>query len=141
MKSLTVAAPLFFASILVSMSPLCHAADQGWQWTLTPYLWTSSIDGTVEANGREADVDVGFGDILDNVNFGFLGYAEATKGKFVLGSLAGIYKPLGGRRSGWAARRPAGRGSQFGHDHGRCVWRLPICACLGGIGRHPLHAV
>lgn len=79
MKLLTVAAPVFIASILVSFAPTCQAAEQGWQWTVTPYLWTSSIDGTVEANGREADVDVDFGDILDNVDFGFPAHAEATK--------------------------------------------------------------
>jgi hypothetical protein len=50
------------------------APAQEWQHTLTPYLWMSGMSGKTAIGTAlgpvEADVDVGFGDILKNLKIG-----------------------------------------------------------------------
>ena len=49
-----------------------------WDFTVTPYLWASNLDGTVAMKGLpEKDMDVNFGDILKNLDSGFMGEFEA----------------------------------------------------------------
>lgn len=49
-----------------------------WQFTLTPYLWLTSVDGQLTF-----DVTVKAGDILENVDFGCMGTGEVRKGDAV----------------------------------------------------------
>lgn len=42
----------------------------GWQLSVMPYFWFSGIEGDVKVRGNEADVDVGFDDIWDALDFG-----------------------------------------------------------------------
>lgn len=54
------------------------AAEQdSWQAIAAVYVWALGIDGDVTIRGREAEVDIGFDDILDNAEFGFMGRVEA----------------------------------------------------------------
>jgi len=39
-------------------------------WTITAYLWTQAIDGTVGIGPIEADMDLSFSDLLDALNIG-----------------------------------------------------------------------
>ncbi|MGH9764034.1 MAG: hypothetical protein ACREDR_08335 [Blastocatellia bacterium] len=55
-----------------------------WQFQVTPYLWFAGLKGTIGIRGQTADVDVGFGDILSHLNFGFTGAFEARKRKFII---------------------------------------------------------
>ena len=71
-------------------SPL-NAPDQAqsdpgdkWQFQVTPYLWFAGFKGTIGIRGQTAHVDVGLGDILDHLNFGFTGAFEARKRKFIV---------------------------------------------------------
>ena len=96
---------LFLRSVMVvaiGMSVAAHAADmptkapitpppaiQGWTYTLTPYFWATSLNGSTTVKGRTADVDVGFFDILDHTQFpeGLFQLAalgEARNGRFGL---------------------------------------------------------
>ncbi len=56
------------------IAPSASAAE--WSHTVTPYLWGSGMSGktavgtATPAGPLEADVDVGFGDILSNLKFG-----------------------------------------------------------------------
>jgi hypothetical protein len=43
--------------------------QSGWEFQTALYLWALSLDGDVTVKGRKSDVDVGFGDILDELNF------------------------------------------------------------------------
>ena len=40
-----------------------------WDIQFRPYIWTANLDGTVAIAGQSAPVDVGFDDILDNLDF------------------------------------------------------------------------
>jgi opacity protein-like surface antigen len=65
------------------------APIQGWTYSLTPYFWAISLDGSTTVKGRTSDVDVGFFNILDHTQFpkGLFQLAalgEARFGRFAL---------------------------------------------------------
>ncbi len=84
----------FFSVMVYAVSS--YAADSGattrgdWTYKTAFYLWMANIDGTQTVKGHEADLDVGFGDILDVLEFAAEGHVEAIKnnqwGMFVDGT-------------------------------------------------------
>jgi hypothetical protein len=76
-----LAAALFAAS--------ASAQEQGWDWRVTPYMWGTSIDGTVGLGPLARDVDVEFSDILNVLSGALLMHVEAQKDdSIVFGDLA-----------------------------------------------------
>lgn len=69
-------------SILMVGAPADAVADEGganpfpadWQYELTLYGFASSIDGDAGIRNVDAEVDVGFDDILENLDFGAMGF-------------------------------------------------------------------
>ena len=53
--------------------------NDSWNYSASLYLWAAGIGGTT-ANGD--DVDISFSDILDNLDFGYMGNFGAKKGKW-----------------------------------------------------------
>ncbi|MEG6549302.1 hypothetical protein V6C53_03565 [Desulfocurvibacter africanus] len=77
---LALLAPMFLASPCPAQD---DAADgRGWRFLFAPYLWMTSIDGDVSARGRTADVDVDFGDIWEDLDFGAQVHLEAWRGRW-----------------------------------------------------------
>ena len=66
----------FASSVAAEEKP----AESGWEFSVAPYLWAISMDGSVTVRGLEADVDASFNDLLDEMNFGFMLAYEARKG-------------------------------------------------------------
>ncbi len=58
------------------------AADDGWEYTLSPYAWAASLSGSVGLGPVVSDVDLSFGDILDNLEIGAMLHFEARKGRW-----------------------------------------------------------
>lgn len=58
--------------------PLLYQGKQ-WHYSVTPYAWLSSIDGTVGARGLQASVDASVGDIIDKLNWITQLHMEAQK--------------------------------------------------------------
>jgi hypothetical protein len=57
-----------------------------WTFAAAAYLWGSGIDGQSGVFGLPPqDVELSFGDILKDLDFAFMGLAEARNGPFVLG--------------------------------------------------------
>lgn len=57
------------------------APVQEWTFSIAPYLWGAGISGDVGVFGLQpVDVDVSFGDILDNLRFGGMAVAELHNG-------------------------------------------------------------
>jgi hypothetical protein len=52
------------------------------QFELTPYFWGAGLEGTTGVRNVQADVDVGFDDILDNLDSAFMGTIEWRRGAF-----------------------------------------------------------
>lgn len=82
------------AAVLSALTPVTAfaadvvpPADTGdWTFTAAAYLWGSGISGTSGVFGLPPqEVDVGFSDILKDLNFAFMGLGEARNGRFVLG--------------------------------------------------------
>jgi hypothetical protein len=69
-------------------------AESGWDFHVAPYMWAISMDGDLTVRGKEVDVDVGFSDIGDELNFAFMLEFEARKGRWgLMGNT--IYANLG----------------------------------------------
>jgi len=58
------------AADMPTKAPLAPAPEiPGWTFSLTPYAWALSLNGSLTVKGRSADVNVGFFDILDHTQF------------------------------------------------------------------------
>jgi hypothetical protein len=68
---------LLLGSTLILAAPLANA--QEWDWSLTPYLWATSIEGDAGVGPIQADLSVDFGDILDVMTGAALVHVEAQK--------------------------------------------------------------
>lgn len=87
------------AALAVLAAGPAMAGDDGWQHTVVLYGVGASIDGTTGIGGIEADVDVGFSDLLDNLEFGAMAAYRGERGPWaVLADL--IYMRLEQRKNG-----------------------------------------
>jgi len=77
--------------VLLAAMPL-HAEE--WKHELAPYMWGSAMEGTTGIGDVTADVDVSFGDILDNLEMGFMGMYRGTRDRFSI-SVDTIFMGLG----------------------------------------------
>jgi hypothetical protein len=59
-------------------------ASAPWELSLTPYVWALSMKGDVGVGRTQADVDVSFSDILDNLDIAVMLEVELRKGRFGL---------------------------------------------------------
>jgi hypothetical protein len=75
-------APILGLALLASAPAL--AGDEAWQHTLVLYGVGASIDGTTGIAGIEADVDVGFSDVLDNLEFGAMAAYRGERGPWAV---------------------------------------------------------
>jgi len=57
-------------------------AAGSWEWSVTPYLWASSIGTKVKEDGVViSDNDVAFSDLLSNLDFALAAHAEGRRGR------------------------------------------------------------
>ncbi len=58
-----------------------------WTFTAAPYLWASGLEGKSGLFGLPPqDIDMSFGDVLDNLDMAFMGVGEARNGPFSIGA-------------------------------------------------------
>ncbi len=67
--------------------------DKNWEFEIFGYGLAAAITGDVGFRRANAEVDVHFSDILENLDFGFMGVAQARKGQWSY-ILDGIYMNL-----------------------------------------------
>ena len=80
--SLRVLAALAVAA-LGSLAPARAAENSDWKWSITPYVWATSVK--VDAVLRDSTIvaaDMSFGDVLDDLEFTLQVHAEGQRGKF-----------------------------------------------------------
>ncbi len=63
------------------LPPLAQSEDE-WEFSLTPYAWLLSMDGSANVKGQDSIIDESFSDILDNLNVIVEGRFEARKGRW-----------------------------------------------------------
>jgi len=56
--------------------------ENDWAITITPYLWMLAIDGDITVQGTKSPASINFSDIVENLNFAFMGAVKLRKGKF-----------------------------------------------------------
>jgi hypothetical protein len=66
-------------------------ADDGWSFTIAPYLWATGMEGTISFEGTpDIPVDVSFSDIWNNLDFALSLHFEGRKGNWGF-ALDGMY--------------------------------------------------
>jgi len=68
---------------LLLLATPAAAADE-WEFSVTPYIWGTAIEGDVGAKGHTADVSASFSDILKDLNAGIMGTVEARNDRFIV---------------------------------------------------------
>src|SRR5437762_12255249 len=63
-------------------APPSITESEPWQFTIAAPGWMAGMSGTIGINGRDADIDVGLGQILQHLEMAFATRAEAQKGAF-----------------------------------------------------------
>jgi hypothetical protein len=58
------------------------SVEDPWQFSVVPLLWLSGVNGNVTVNGHKADVDVGFDQLFQHFNGGFMADFDLRKSKF-----------------------------------------------------------
>lgn len=100
--------PLTMAGLCTAVAQPAMGADEAWQHTAVIYMIGASIDGDAGVGNLTADVDVSFGDILDNLEMGAMAAYRAERGPWAivadviwmnLEQDKGNLGPLGGTRA------------------------------------------
>lgn len=60
------------------------AAAQDWDWSVTPYVWGTGIQGDMALGALARDVDVEFSEIIDVLSGTALFHVEAARGEHIL---------------------------------------------------------
>ena len=90
------------------MSPIAHvlaaslallavtgpATADEWQQLLAPYVWGAAISGTTSVGGVGSDTSLSFGDLMDDLEVGFMGVYRASRGRHTI-TFDAVYIGLG----------------------------------------------
>lgn len=96
---------LVVAALLLLVGPPALAQDpddpvtaqDGWRFTVAPYLWATGMEGTISFEGTpDIPVDASFSDILENLDLALSGRFEGRNGRFGFG-LDAMYFKVGAR--------------------------------------------
>jgi len=87
---LLAAAAVLLTAVLVP-APAQAAGD--WEVDFAPYYaWLMGLDGSLSVRGAEADVDLSFSDLADNLDFLFTSHVEARKSGWGFGFEPNYYE-------------------------------------------------
>jgi len=87
-RALALAAilPLAAAPALAQDPDDPMTTEDGWHFTVAPYLWATGMEGTISFDGTpNIPVDVSFSDIWDNLDFALSGHFEGRNGRWGFG--------------------------------------------------------
>jgi hypothetical protein len=59
-------------------------SDQGWHYSVSPYLWLPGLHGTIGALGQEASVGASFRDLFSNFSFALMGAFDPRYNRIVM---------------------------------------------------------
>jgi len=74
-------------------SSMTATAPEAWRFEVAPYFMAASMAGDIGIGGFQTEASISFKNILDNLDFGAMGYASAGKGDWSL-MLDAIYMKL-----------------------------------------------
>jgi opacity protein-like surface antigen len=82
-----------FAAFAFTMAATPAAAAE-WKHELAPYLWGSAMEGTVGIGAVTAETEMSFSDILDDLEFGFMGTYRVSRDRYSI-TVDALYMGLG----------------------------------------------
>jgi hypothetical protein len=87
-RSLALTAKLMMILILTgSLSGIATAQEAaGWTYRFTPYLWAAGLKGSTAIGETQADIDLSFSDILDDLDMALMGDLRAENGPWAIES-------------------------------------------------------
>jgi hypothetical protein len=70
--------------VAVALLSLCNPAQAqtSYKYQITPYLFTTGVNGTIAERGRSASVDASFSDVLHHLDMAAMVYFDARFGKW-----------------------------------------------------------
>ncbi len=71
---------ILISGLLATSSVWAQNSDS-WDFSIAPYLWTVGLQGSLDVAETETDLDISFGDILDDFDVGGSVYFRGMKGK------------------------------------------------------------
>lgn len=76
------------AAVVILAAPQAGAqsGSDSWDFSIAPYLIAAGMDGSITVKGIEADVDVPFSDIVDNLDFAAMVRFDMRNERWVLSS-------------------------------------------------------
>lgn len=89
--------PIALLTIVFLASSAAQAGD--WQHEFAPYIWGAAMEGQSGLGPVTVDVDVGFSDIVDNLETGFQGIYRGTKDQWSV-TVDLVYMGLGATGNG-----------------------------------------
>ena len=75
---------ILLGAVILAAPSTSVAASDGWEFDLTIYMLGAGLDGDVTVKGVEAEADVSFSDILDNMELGFMSMLQARNGQWAI---------------------------------------------------------
>jgi len=82
-RSTLAAAAVLAAAATPAAAQTAKAADGGWQFELTPYLWAPALKGSVQINNApKAKLDLSAWDMIQMLDFSAAGRFEARNGRW-----------------------------------------------------------
>jgi hypothetical protein len=91
----TLAATATMAFVALGANPARAAEASGWNYTITPYLYATSMSGQSQFGPVVAPIDVRFGDLLDHLSWAAMGNLNAQGEQWAV-NIDLMYAKLGG---------------------------------------------
>ena len=90
-----IPSPLAVAAVLLGIAPVpaLGQASPGWVFSVTPNVWPAGHKGQVGIGASVAEVDLTFGDVIEQISLGLMGVFEARHGGWI-GRFDGVYISL-----------------------------------------------
>jgi outer membrane receptor protein involved in Fe transport len=85
-----------FAFVATVATPV-HAGE--WKHEVAPYVWGAGMSGKSGVGDVVADVEMSFGDIVENLQYGFMGAYRASNDQWSI-TVDGVYMALGATERG-----------------------------------------
>jgi hypothetical protein len=86
--------PVMLSALMIPAKPVVAS---GWDYDLAMYVFALGMDGRTVVRGREADIDLSFSDILEDLEMSAAGHFEAAKRDSRWGYFGDVFFSSSGR--------------------------------------------
>lgn len=91
-KRIVAGIAMWLALVGIARAQAFDQDEEGWQFTVTPYLFGAGLDGKAGVGNVTTDVEVPLSDLLDHLDAAFMVAATARKDRWIFGVDAMYFK-------------------------------------------------